>query len=239
MPYRKNFKKKNKKRTYPRRYRKKYIPRRLTLSGFPTSKMVKLRYVADGISLNAGAAITSSHVFRANSVYDPDYSTTGHQPMGFDQWALIYNKYTVVGSKITVKFTPTTTNNITPGYLGVCLGTSPTALSSYTSIDNILESKLVGTNVKTVGQLYFSNTNSDTYNFPTVKKHFSAKKFFGVKNIGDGSSYSAITSTNPAQDAYYTVWHAATAGNDPGQIYVQVMIDYITLFKEPKNLDGS
>lgn len=35
-----------------------------------------LRYV-DVVSLDTGAAAITSHVFRANSIFDPDFTTTG------------------------------------------------------------------------------------------------------------------------------------------------------------------
>ena len=40
------------------------------------------------------------HVLRMNSIYDPDYTTTGHQPMGRDQLAELYNRYRVLGFRM-------------------------------------------------------------------------------------------------------------------------------------------
>lgn len=41
--------------------------------------------------------------FRANSIYDPDLDiVNGHQPLGYDQWAVFYNKYRVFKAQITV-----------------------------------------------------------------------------------------------------------------------------------------
>ena len=41
-----------------------------------------------------------------NSLFDPDFTGTGHQPYYFDQFATIYQRYTVIGSKLTATFTP-------------------------------------------------------------------------------------------------------------------------------------
>lgn len=62
---------------------------------------VKLPY-ADFFTINCGLATTEQYTYRMNSIYDPDYTSTGHQPMGFDQWKAFYEKYIVLGFKITL-----------------------------------------------------------------------------------------------------------------------------------------
>ncbi len=42
-----------------------------------------------------------SQVYRANSTFDPDYATLGHQPRGRDAVECIYNRYLVLGCRIT------------------------------------------------------------------------------------------------------------------------------------------
>jgi len=37
----------------------------------------------------------STQVFRANSIFDPDRTNTGHQPLTFDAYFLLYNRYHV------------------------------------------------------------------------------------------------------------------------------------------------
>lgn len=61
------------------------------------SRYVKLRYVGYG-TMNPAAAVTSTcHVFRLNSLYDPDYTGAGHQPYGYDQMSTFWTDYRVVG----------------------------------------------------------------------------------------------------------------------------------------------
>lgn len=85
------------------------------LNPFPNSKLVRHKYV-DSFALPAasGAGLNVVWQWRANSVYDPDYTTTGHQPMFHDQMAAEYNHYTVLHSTIRVSFPPesTTKQNI-------------------------------------------------------------------------------------------------------------------------------
>lgn len=76
--------------------------------GFPDRLKTKLHY-ADVIQLSASAGSPGLWQFRMNSLYDPDYTGTGHQPQWFDQLSAVYQYYKVLGSKITCTFIP---NNI-------------------------------------------------------------------------------------------------------------------------------
>jgi len=70
----------------------------------PDRTILKMSYKDD---INLSAASPSTYAvsnFRLNSIYDPDYANiNGHQPLGYDQWAVFYNKYRVY--KATIKAT--------------------------------------------------------------------------------------------------------------------------------------
>jgi hypothetical protein len=60
-----------------------------------------LRYSTSfALSSVAGAVVT--YVFRANDLFDPDLTGTGHQPMGFDQMMVFYQHFCVVKARIIV-----------------------------------------------------------------------------------------------------------------------------------------
>jgi hypothetical protein len=71
-------------------------------SGVPNSIRVKLHY-ADYFTISP-ATIYSNYVYRGNSLFDPDYTSTGHQPRYFDTWATLYSKYKVSKSTINITF---------------------------------------------------------------------------------------------------------------------------------------
>ncbi len=64
---------------------------------FPPQIRRRLKY-ADLFQLATAAStgnFGAEQRFRVNSLYDPDYSGTGHQPYGYDQISNLYNKYRV------------------------------------------------------------------------------------------------------------------------------------------------
>lgn len=106
MPIKRKYSKKSRRRTNRRRRKvsKKRSMRPIIYHpGFPNQMFVKLEY-SDKITLDCISGSIASYVFRGNSLYDPDYTGTGHQPYYHDQLIAIYRKYTVIGSKCAVKF---------------------------------------------------------------------------------------------------------------------------------------
>lgn len=91
-----------KKARYVRRIAR--VPRSL-LQPFPDSRLVRHKY-CDTISLSAGTGggAASTWIFRTNSLYDPDYTGVGHQPMFHDEMAAQYKTYTVLRSWIRITF---------------------------------------------------------------------------------------------------------------------------------------
>ena len=106
MPYykklivsRKRYKKRymnryrRRKRRYYRRRRRRGINvmRVRGLTGFPDQLVVKLKYT-DQINLTNIVGY-GSYVYRMNSLFDPDLTGSGHQPLGFDQYAQLYRSF--------------------------------------------------------------------------------------------------------------------------------------------------
>jgi len=219
----------------PRRkiMRKRRTRRKLPLTGMPKSNMVRLRY-AQEFQLNAGVGTGDYKVFRANDLYDPDFTGTGHQPNGFDQLMLWYDHFTVVGSKATIKFTPTTGNNIAPGYVDLLLTDDPTTVASYTSVNDFLESR------QGSGRALMAGTERNYFGVsPYHTKTFSAKRFFGTKNIMGNGLYRGNTTGSPTEQAFFIPIMFSAAGNDPAPMNFTIVIDYIAILSEPKWIGGS
>lgn len=239
MPIKRTYRKK--KPMYRRRYRRRYgrkIPRNLPLTGFPESQIVKLRYI-DPIRISDAFAI-NYYPFRANGPQDPYALTGGHQPNGYDQWAQIYTKYTVLSAKCTMRFIPTSTSNPATtayggSYWGVLLATEQAATDNYTDVYQLMESKR-NPKYKLASVVQGSTYNKDS----TISKSFDATRFFGVKDLEDGSAYSSEVSTVPDQQAFFIPWQGGvnTAVTGFTQEYI-VTIDYVIKFHDPKTLASS
>lgn len=223
-----------KKRLVRKRKRWRVRRRRAVLSGFPKIKTVKLRYVDSNLTLDPGVGIISDHVYKLNDAYDPDSSGSGHQPMSYDSWTQIYRHYTVLGAKITVQAKPSVSGNTIPSCFGITISADSSPVSGFSSIDNLLESKLsTGWKISNVSQA------GGTTNYPRVVKYFSANRFFGTRNVQDGAAYGALVTTSPNKLAYASVWASGTDSVDGGAFTALVTIDYIVRFSDPKTLDGS
>ncbi|AXQ66272.1 MAG: putative capsid protein [Cressdnaviricota sp.] len=77
--------------------------------GVPNSRRTTLLY-ADTLVLGSGVGTTAQHVFRLNSLFDPDYTGVGHQPRYFDQFAALFNRYRV--DEVYIEMTLSTTSNM-------------------------------------------------------------------------------------------------------------------------------
>ncbi len=194
------------------------------LSGFPRSKIVRLRYV-DTHTLDANAATLSTKLYRCNSIYDPQYAVGGQQPLGHDQWATFYAHYVVIGAKITTQFTTATGNIGVANACGIFLSASA---SIPTTLVNMLEQ---GNTVSRAQPL-------SGINMRTLSRGFSAKKFFNVTNVKDNTDrLGAAFGADPDEDAYFCVFVGAidaTANTPP--VNCITTIDYLVVVSEPKQL---
>ena len=88
---------------------------RHTPSAYEGEKIMVLPYAMfQPISCPIGT--TAPQQFKINSVYDPDLTGAGNQPLGRDTWAAIYNYYKVLETHVTFSVTELTDDS--SGLLG-------------------------------------------------------------------------------------------------------------------------
>lgn len=182
---------------------------------FPAVEKYQLRY-CDTVAINGGVGSATSHLFRANSIYDPDQTGTGHQPYGHDQLNEIYNHYCVDSATITV--TPTS-------FVGV-FGISV--------VDNAVVSSGFNT-VKEQQATSISVVHNTGWNPVTLKKTYNRHTSFPVYK-----DTSALMGANPAEEAYFQIWVTGTDGGiDPANATFIVTITYNVTCYELKDLGSS
>lgn len=80
----------------------------------PDRLLVKLPY-SDNYATNLAAGTGQTRVWNLNSIYDPDRTGIGHQPLGYDQWATFYNRYRVFKVAYNISITNLTSDSAVMG----------------------------------------------------------------------------------------------------------------------------
>ncbi len=219
------------KRTY--RKKRSYKKKSYSTSSFtnqsvgPRTLIRKLRY-SDSVILNAPTAAAVNHFFSANGMFDPDITGIGHQPLGFDQYMLMYDHYKVIGSKITITplGNPGTDTADNQQIITLSLDDDITA---NTNIHNMIEQGLVSWRLLNPGGSSAPRS---------LTKGFSQKRYFSNRKAAE--TMVGSVSANPSEQAFFNIGTAALNGSgDPVSIAVLVVIDYIVSFTERKTLASS
>lgn len=159
----------------------------------------------------------SEQVFRAGSIYDPDFSGIGEQPLGHDQWATIYKRYRVLGSSIKVYYhnindTATSAHGVS---LAVCLTDTSTNISDIATVHE----QPVG-NYRMIGQ---SDGGESTGMLPL--KAISQATLKGDRGVRFDNDYSANFGASPTLDSYYHI-ACKSEGATNVDVRIRVMIEY-------------
>ena len=221
MTFVKRFYNKKKKVYRKKRYYKRKVNKlAIKNSPFPRFAIVKMRY-ATTVRLNANVTGSSSHLFRANSIADPDLTGIGHQPYGHDTYASVYNHYKVLKSRIICTYTSNGSSSSGNYVVGVALKDDNNV---ETDFDTIREARTAK----------YKIVNDE--NISTVTNGYNARKMFpnNVDNL------NAQFSNNPSEDAIFQVFHTScNSGVEPNSCDVVVTIEYTVKMWELKDLGQS
>lgn len=207
------------------------VPRTLNIMGFKT-KRLKMLYSDSSFQLDVPITTGSAGVtvFRMNSVFDPDYTYTGHQPRGFDQMALLFGKYVVHACKVEMWFTPYISGD--KNYVvGITLHDEVLSAAAL-DIDSIMEmpNTVVSKDVFAMG-----NVN----NSPSISTYCDLAKWNNRKHedlIKEDSLIATVTS-NPTDVVYAHCWAQSCNGapvSQPIVVRAMVRLTYDVEFFEPK-----
>lgn len=191
--------------------------------GFPQNKKVRLVY-CESLTFAGSLGAMSQHVFRLNSLFDPDFTATGHQPLGFDQWAQFYNHYVVNGCEWEIQTIPS--ESIQPVLTG-----------AYVSDDSSIPS-----NATDLMELGAEISLGNVYTGDAVSTHGSIDiaEFFRRPRGGlalDDNLKAAVTS-NPFEQVYLNIVAQSPVGISHNT-HVLIRLVYDCMFMEPKDLAAS
>lgn len=158
----------------------------------------------------------SIQVFRGNSLFDPDFTGVGHQPLGFDEWKAFYDIYKVHACSISIRMVNSST-------LATVCAVWPSPYSTTPSlIDQALErpytrSVILGT---------------ESGNSTAIMKNFSSTKSVWGQKIIEEDNFSSIQSANPVKEWYFLFMASQIAGS--GSLNLSVVFKlkyYVEMFR--------
>jgi hypothetical protein len=180
-------------------------------------------YTNNTLSIPAGAS--TSYVFSANGMYDPDISGTGAQPRGFDQMMIFYEHYTVSRCHIEVSFRNYTASVAPTVYIAARADTanvpSPTDLME--------QGNSVSVQIQPIGE----------GSLQKLSMVVDVARFLGFDDLMDSNVARGDLTSNPAEQVYF---HVGAFNNETlasGTVQFQVRLRYLAVFTEARTITPS
>lgn len=192
----------------------------------PNTIVMKHRYVQSFQLVNTGTPTVPAHQqFRLNSLYDPDYSGTGHQPYYYDQLAALYNYYTVYGCSVEIEAgTETTTST-------VLLVMGP-ALDSATPTDLELQKE------RPQSRWAMLDAGGEA---KTIQRYYRIHSIFGrtKRQVLSDDTFSATSNNNPYKQVYLNINAIATDKTAVATVNCNITITYYAQWYGRADIAGS
>lgn len=177
--------------------------------------------------------VIDNHVWRANSIYDPDYTGGGLTAKGYDTFMAsaedassgMYLSCTVIGSRFAIEYINMDGTN--PVRVGQYL--SPTATSHAT--------EFIALNDPDVQSRWLGPKGSGNERC-VLKSNWSFKKAFGSRAEVTDEQYQTLSGANP-QNPYFLHCFASNEAPavDSGIVYCTARIEYICVWTQPISPD--
>jgi len=194
---------------------------------FPMKFQTKLRYIDD---INHTGNFFSHYIYRGNSLFDPDATSTGHQPLGYD---------TLCGASKTNA--PYLTYNVMDAYFKIDIINTSATVPFYVIIYAAREAGVPGTTTEAFEQQFSKYTVVGINSSVPSKRLFIKVKtaqIFGetTSAVKSEDSYSAPYNTNPANVWYYHVYLIACDGSSNITARTRIELIYNAEFSDRNQL---
>lgn len=195
--------------TYKRRYPLYKAPTKISFGkqALPPQLTQTLKYV-ESVSITLTAGI-GSYRFLANSLYDPNSSGAGHQPMYFDQFGAMYDHYVVLKSKIKGTHTYT-------GTMISCL---------YKDDDTSAASSITAAAEYDGAYVYINN--GTTNKNPPLYQYYDAQKVYGGNPLSNNDLAGTPNSSPTEIQVFYFQFFDSSAPNTSFQLLVEMEFEVV------------
>lgn len=215
-----------------RKSRKVAIPRQL----IPTRQSRIMRYSTTFEMDPITGVFPSYHIFRMNSILDPDYTTgAAHNCMGYELfmgngtlYSAQYDHFAVVGAKIKVRFT--STDSAIKAGQAICGVTPRDGITLPTTLSTEQLREMARTKHTVITSANGSKGTS------VITSAINPNKFLSVNNVIGNSLIRGNYSLQPSEQGYWYIWAGqlgVDAQVDTSPIICNVELEYATVFTEP------
>lgn len=167
---------------------------------------VKMNYVqVKNISIAGPRGLI---LFRCASIFDPDFSGTGHQPLGHDQWATFYQRYRVYGMSYEIR------------------ATNDDAVNSVAFFTAISETSSPGTGLEEHESAQFRVMGAGQQEEKVIKGYVDLAKFEGDPGAKYDKDYSANFGSNPTREIFLAVGGLNTFSASDVSLQMLVKLTY-------------
>jgi hypothetical protein len=185
--------------------------------GFPDKMITTLRY-HDYNSLSSTTGVVANYLYRLNSVFDPDFTGTGHQPMYRDLLANIYDHYAVIRTKAIIKFVNTST---TVSFMVGCVIDDDTTID--TNRDALCE--------QTHGVHVLLPPLAGSLSSHTFVQNWDCKKFLGIDPF-TSETYKTSVGSNPTDTSFLGMWGVDASLSATATIFFDIELEFTILWTE-------
>jgi hypothetical protein len=192
----------------------------LLTGGIPNRVRVSLKYTE---VVAASTATNQYQVYRGNDVFDPNFTGAGGQPYNFDDWAIFFKRYRVLGSSFRMTYVDVKNN---APYSITCYPDNTSSNLAYPDAAAVPGAK----------SHYSMGIYTDSQRDKTISM---SARTFDILGEPIGDRFQALVTTNPG-DIWY--WHTTIQSTDGsttigGQMHFEIVYDTEFFDRNPLTLD--
>jgi len=176
-------------------------------------------------TLSPTPTIFGVYSFMVNSLYDPNYSGTGHQPSGFDALAALYKHYIVLKATVTVRAINTSTT--VPAYIGG-------AFSRLT-----LDGDIDGTNPvinfeeQSSAKVFMLGVQGSGSETKTFRMSVIPHRFMGMSKPIADDRFWGDNSANPSESVFWNLLTCSVNHSSNPTVVYSIKTEFFTMWREP------